>query len=555
MSETNDQIYVETTLREDAIYVHGHVNPDTDSITSAITYAYLKNKEDSDHHYQAVRLGDLNRETQFVLDYYGIATPPYLKHVRRRVAEAMVKDVIFASKDISLYEAGTFMEKKNLRALPLINDENKAVGIVTERALSRYFLREFHTLTLKDTPLTVAQITRTLKGRIISGAPEMKLTGHPLVGAMSPEKMAAHIQPGDILLIGDRPHAQRKAIEKQVACLIITGDLYPDRQIIAMAKEHHTAIILTPFTTFVAGRLLRLSVSAYAITDRSFFHTTKETLLSEFEPELMQDQNGVALVIDDAAHLEGVITRHDLIHPRRRRIILVDHSEKSQSVEGIEDAEILEIVDHHRLGGLETGQPIFAYVKPVGCTATLIWQRYQELGIEPPQPIAGLLVAAILSDTMLLRSPTTTPEDVETLEELQPYLPEDPMTFGIEMYNAKTNLAGIGITDLINSDSKVFHFSQNNVQISQIEVVDHDPLLQRREEIREALQQQRAAKGLDLFILAITNVLEEGSYLIVAGNEKLVERAYGIRLENGMAYLPGVMSRKKQIVPPLANVA
>ncbi len=555
MSKAKNLFYVEPTLQEEAIYVHGHVNPDTDSITSAITYAYLKNQEDPYHHYQAVRLGDLNRETQFVLDYYNIAPPPYLKHVRQRVAEAMVKDVVFASKDISLYEAGMLMEKRNLRALPLVDRENKAVGIVTERALSRYFLREFHTLSLKDTPLTVAQIARTLKGTIILGSSETQLTGHSLVAAMSPENMAKHIQPGDILLIGDRPNAQRKAIEKGVACLIITGNLPPGQQTIDAAKENNTAIILSPFTTFVASRLLRLSVSAYAITDRSFFNTTKETLLSEFEPELMQDENGIALVIDQAANLEGVITRHDLIHPRRRRIILVDHSEKSQSVPGIEDAEILEIVDHHRLGGLETGQPIFAYVKPVGCTATLIWQRYRELEIEPPRPITGLLAAAILSDTMLLRSPTTTTEDVETLEELKPYLSVDPMTFGIEMYNAKTNFAGISIKDLINNDSKLFRFSQNIVQISQIEVVDQKPLLQRKPEIWEALQQQRAAKGLDLFILAITNVLAEGSYLIVTGNEKLVERAYGIQLENSMVYLPGVMSRKKQIVPPLANIA
>ncbi len=555
MNENSAIPIVEPELQEDAIYVHGHINPDTDTITSAITYAYLKNHEDPANHYQAVRLGDINRETEFVLNYYGLPTPPYLAHIWQRVAEAMVKEVVTAPASMSLYQTGLLMRKSHLRVIPLLSEENKAVGMVTERTLAHHFLGEFRSLSLRDAPPTVEQVAETLGGTILCGDPHFKLTGHPLVGAMSPEEMAGHIEPGDVILIGDRPNAQMTAIKSGISCLIVTGNLQPEKQVLELARQKGVPVILSPHTTFVSARLLRLSVSAQAVTDDRFLATHKETLLSEFAPDLMQDNNGVALVVNEENHLEGIITRHDLIAPRRRRIILVDHSEKSQSIDGIESAEILEIVDHHRLGGLETGQPIFAYVKPVGCTATLVWQRYQELELDPPREIAGLLAAAILSDTMLLRSPTVTAEDRQTLAELKYYLNEDPLEFGIRMYNAKTDLAGMSIEALINTDSKVFHFSRYHVQISQIEVVDYEPLMNRLDEIREAMEQQRQARRLDIFILTVTNVLKEASYMIVSGNKRLVERAYRIKLENGTAYLPGIMSRKKQIVPPLAQLA
>ncbi len=541
-------------LPPDVVAVIGHRNPDTDSIASAMAYAWLKGVEDPDTPYQAFRLGDINRETAFVLSHFDLAPPPLLAHVYRRVREAMVADVITAPVDATSYEVGFLMRERGIRSVPLVDAAERPHGVVTTRTLAELYIHEAGTFTLAVEPPTVAQVLRTLEGTLLVGEPDRRLSGRPVIAAMTPALMRKHLQPGDVVVVANRTDAQRTAVQHGASALIVSGGIRPRRDVLEEARRRNVVVILCHHTTATTMRLLRLSLPALAIAERHPLTFHPDEVLSEVSPDLMQDRHGVALVVDEDERLVGILTRHDLLRPRRRRVILVDHSEPSQSVEGLSEADVLEIVDHHRLGGLETRSPLRVYVLPVGCTATLIWQRCREVNVTPPPAIAGLMMAAILSDTMLLRSPTTTPMDRAALEALKTLAGVDPQAFGVAMYRAKTDLSGLSAWDMVTGDMKPFTLGGHRIAVAQVEVADVEAVMARREEIVAALEQLCAQGGYDLAMLLVTNVLEEGSVVIAVGNTRLVERAFQVTLQDHWAYLPGILSRKKQVVPALAAV-
>ncbi len=541
-------------LAPDVVAVFGHRNPDTDSIASAIAYAWLKQQEDPKTPYQAFRLGDINRETAYVLEYFDQDPPPFLPHVYRRVREAMVTDVITAPVDATAYDVGFLMRERGIRSVPLVDEAGRPHGVVTTRTLAEVYIHEAGTFTLAVHPPTVAQVLRTLEGKLLVGDPDRLLAGRPVIAAMTPALMRKHARPGDVVVVANRTDAQRTALECRASALIVSGGIPPRREILEEARRRDVVVILSYHTTATTVRLLRLSLPALAIAERRPLMFRPEEVLNEVSPDLMQDRHGVALVVDDEERLVGILTRHDLLHPRRRRVILVDHSEPAQSVPGLEEADVMEIVDHHRLGGLETRAPLRAFILPVGCTATLVWQRCRELHILPPREIAGLMLAAILSDTMLLRSPTTTPPDREAVTVLAGHVGVDPYAFGRDMYRAKTDISGLSAWALITGDLKPYTFGNQRIAIAQVEVADVNQVLERREEIKAALERLAAEGKYDLAMLLVTDVLAGGSTVVAVGNTRLVERAFNVRLEDGCAYLAGVLSRKKQVVPALAAV-
>ncbi len=543
----------EEPLQENAIYVVGHQNPDTDSIASAISYAYFKNATDGGLSYQAVRLGEPNPETRFVLGYFGLPLPPLIHHVYRRVADAMIKDVVTASTKSTLYEVGALMISHKLRDIPLLDDGGRLAGLVTERKIARSYLEEFREFTLEHHPPKISDVVRTMDATLLVGKMEDFLSGRPMIGAMSPEKMKKYLNKGDVLITGDREEAQEAGIEIGVSCIIVTGGTPPSERILQMARERGVAILVTPYNTYVAGRLLRLSAPAVRVMEEKPLTVSKDTVLRDFMDELMQDHNGIAVVVDEDRRVEGVITRHDLINPPKRKVILVDHSEKAQAVAGIEEAEILEIVDHHRLGGLETGQPITAYVRPVGCTNTIIWDLYKSNDVEPSRPVAGAMLSAILSDTMLLKSPTTTKYDRRAVEEIADFLGMDYMQFGIQMYTEKTNIKHLSAREILTMDLKESRFPRGTVAVAQIEVADKNVVLSRKEEILEEMKRLSEERGYDLFLLMVTDVVQEGTEMLAVGQVRLAEKAFRTSFDGNSAYMPGVMSRKKQVMPYLAD--
>jgi manganese-dependent inorganic pyrophosphatase len=536
----------------DPVYIFGHKNPDTDSICSAIAYAFLKNTQAGGH--IPASLGDLNRETRFVLNSFDVPEPVLLPHIFVRAEDVMTTGVVSAPTTCTMYDVGQLMLEHEIHAVPIVDGAGRVQGVVTEHTLARNYLRELHVQGLRDTHTELSKIVNTLNGRLVVGEPAGQIHGNVVIGAMSPEAMVGYIAPGDLVILGNRDNAQEAALHRQISCLIITGNFDPSPAIQQLAREQGTAIIVTPHDTFATARLINLSISVLQVLDSEVMTVTPDALIREIASELVNSRAAIALVNDDEGHLVGVLTKSDLVTRRRRQVILVDHSERSQSVDGIEHATILEILDHHRLGGLQTAEPILALIAPVGCTATLVLRRYKEVGLKPPPEIAGLMVSAILSDTMLLKSPTTTAEDVAALEYLGPILGEDPLAFGRRMYNAKFDLAALSPEAIATTDLKTFVFGPVTVGIGQVEVADKAPVLARRTEILEAMSRFQASHNFDLMLLMVSDILLEGTELLAVGQTRLVEKAFGVTLRDQSVFLPGVLSRKKQIVPPISSI-
>lgn len=539
--------------RMDPIFVFGHQSPDTDSVCSAIAYAHLKNScGDGSQRFVPARLGELNRETRFVLAKVGLDEPELLTHVHVRVQDVMTRDPIVGHSSDTIFEIGERIRQRQVHALPIVDDKGRALGVVTETHLARSYLRELQMQNLHEAATSLKNVAETLDAEVLVGDPEAEVRGDVLIGAMSPESMLEYISPGDLVIVGNRENAQRAALSRNICCLIITGGFSPSPRIQQMARKRNSAILVTSHDTFAAARLINLSVSALTLMARDVLTARPETLIQEIVQDLLESRMGILLVLDNAGVLLGVVTKSDLVSMRARPVILVDHSEESQSVEGIREAEILEIIDHHRLGGLETAGPILALIAPVGSTCTLVLRRYREMRVEPPREIAGLMLAAILSDTMLLKSPTTTAEDREAVTYLSSLWGEDAMDFGVRMYNAKFDMASQSAHEIITADVKVFDFAAGDVAMAQVEVGDKSVVLQRKAELLQAMQEYYEANDLLLVVLLITDIQREGSELLAVGRTRAVERAFNEKLEDGSMYLPGVLSRKKQVVPPIA---
>lgn len=539
------------------VYVFGHKNPDTDSICSAIAYAHLKNTDASQDRHVAVRLGELNRETRFVLAAFSVPEPALLPDLFVRVSDVMTRDVVTAPATATIHEVGELMYAHGIRGVPIVDEDERPLGLLTEAILARNYLREMHVQGLSDTPTALGKIAETLNGRLLVGDPAGVVAGNVVIGAMAPDAMLAYVEAGDLVAVGNRENAQEAALRQHIACLIVTGGFEPTQTILDLAAEMETAVLVTPHDTFAAARLINLSASAQTALELEIDALTvdPDLLVNDMRDDLVAAPSSMALVADVDGRLLGIVAPTDLVRQRRPRVILVDHSERSQTADGIEQALIVEILDHHRLGGLQTGAPMTALIAPVGCTATLVLRRYREAGVEPSREMAGMMVSAILSDTMLLKSPTTTAEDETAVAYLGQFLDEDPLDYGKRMYEAKFDMAAMSPADIITNDFKEFELGSYEIGIGQVEVADQEVVLKRRADILEAMAAQKTQQGYDLLLLMVSDILKEGTTLLVVGQTRLVEKAFDVRLTDNAVYLPGVLSRKKQVVPPLSQAA
>ena len=536
----------------ESIYVFGHKNPDTDSICSAIAYASLKRQVDGGD-YRPARLGELNSETRFVLDAFEVAEPEFLPHIHPRVQDIMTRDLIRGRSDDTVHEAGALIRKHAVHAIPIVDGTGRALGVITERHLARSYLKELEMQNLHEQPTPLSMIAETLSAEIVVGNPEDAVQGDVQIGAMSPESMVDYISPGDLVILGNRENAQEAALDSEISCLVVTGGFTPSQRIQQLARRKGTGVVVTPHDTFAAARLINLSVSVMTLVERNVLTVQPETLVRDITQDLLESRLGILLVTEADGRLVGLVTKSDIVAQRRRPVILVDHSEASQSVEGIRQAEIREILDHHRLGGLETAGPMLALLAPVGCTSTLVLRRYREAGVTPSEQMAGVMLAAILSDTMLLKSPTTTDEDRQAVEWLGKMLDEDPLAFGRRMYNAKFDMAALSAEEMVTNDMKRFTFDSHSVAVAQVEVGDKELMLARKKELLQAMRDFRAGENLDLMALMITDISRGGTELLAVGQIRVIERAFGESLHDNALYLPGVMSRKKQVIPRISH--
>ena len=533
------------------IYVTGHRNPDTDSIASAIGYAELKRRLDPSNEYVPVRLGDLNAQTRWVLERSGAPAPEFLPHVMLRASDVMRESFPVSHHREPVRDVGLAMANDNLDLVPIVDDDGVLAGVMTIRALARRYIRESREASsLGDAATTVGAVVHVLEGELVAGE-DQEIGGRIWVSTMAIGSSPAPIGAGDVMVVGDRPDAQRRALELGVSLLVTPNSSMPPEEILALARERGTTVVVSPLDAYVSARMITLAAPCEALMEREPLTVSPDDLVAEISDQIKDVHYGAAVAVDEGNRPVGLVARSDLVAPEPRRVLLVDHAELAQSVPGADQADIVEILDHHHIGSIETQLPVTATFDPVGSTATLVIERFRQNGLEPARPTAMLLLGAILSDTVILNSPTTTERDHAVVEYLERVLALDATEFGREMFEATADVSQLPAEQVVTRDAKEYGLAGGRTMcIAQIETVGKG-LLEREAELIEAMEGARRAGGHVLFALMITDILSKGTDLLVAGDRGLVERAFGQPAGNGALELPGVMSRKKQVAPKL----
>jgi manganese-dependent inorganic pyrophosphatase len=536
------------------VYVTGHRNPDTDTIASAIAYAEYKNLVDPENDYASARLGEVNTQTEWALKRSGAESPKLLPHIMLRVKDVMHTDLLTAHKDDPLRNVGLAMSKRNIGQVPIVDDDGSLIGLVTERDLARMYIRESRgASTFADSPVYVGAMVEVLEGELLVGEEDREYSGNLWVISMSVDSMGQSMQPGDVVVMGDRPKGQRRAIELGAGVLVVSNGVRPDDEVLEMAREKGTTVILSPLDSYVTSRLIQLSVPCWEVMSVNPLTVDPDDLTTEITESVMEVHYRAAIAVDHNKVPLGVVSRTDLLNPKPRRVLLVDHAETGQSVKGVEKAQVVEILDHHHVGDIETTTPIPAVFDPVGSTATLIVERFKASGLRPERSTATMLLAAVLSDTVVLNSPTTTDRDREVVRYLEEMLDVDAEAFGMEMFEASSDVSDVSAEEIVNRDAKEYGTTSGKMSVSQVETVGTG-LLERKDDLLEALEDLRAKNGYIFSALMVTDIIEGGTELLCAGDCAPVERAFDERTEDGVIDLPGVMSRKKQVAPKLLAV-
>jgi manganese-dependent inorganic pyrophosphatase len=537
------------------VYVTGHKNPDTDTIASAIGYAEYKNLVDPENHYEAVRLGEANAQTRWALRESGAREPRLIRHIMLRVKDVMSNDVAVARKNDPLRNVGLTMARRNISQLPVIEDDGTLTGIITERNLARMYVRESRgASTFAESPVSVGAMVEVLEGKLLVGEEKSESSGQLWVISMSVDSMGKSMNPGDVVVIGDRPKGQRRAIELGAGVVVVSNGARPDDDVLKLAREKGTAVVLSPLDSYVTSRLIQLAVPCWEVMSENPLTVRPDDLITDITEQVMEVHYRAAIAVDERRVPIGVVTRTNLLNPKPRRVLLVDHAETGQSVEGVEKAEVVEILDHHHVGDIETTSPIPATFDPVGSTATLIVERFRASDLVPEESTAKMLLAALLSDTVILNSPTTTDRDREVARYLEELLGLDAEEFGTEMFEASSDVSSLSAAEIVVRDAKEYGTSSGDkVSVSQVETVGTG-LLERKDELQEALEDLQEENGYLFSALMVTDIMEGGTQLLCVGDCSPVHQAFDSRAQNGVIDLPGVMSRKKQVAPVLLSV-
>jgi len=536
------------------VYVCGHRNPDTDSIGAAIGYAELKNQLGDGAEYVPVRLGTVNSQTEWLLQRSGAPLPRHLPHAYLRVRDVMRTRFPIARRSDPVRSVGLLMASEGIDLVPIVDDDGVLTGLLTERALARRYIRESREASRLDVPTPVGAIVEVLGGQLHAGDARVEVEGRVWVQAMH-STASSKVQPGDVVVIGDRPEATVNAVEREIALLVLSNGVKPSDEVLALAAERGTCVVTSPLDSYVTSRMVTLSEPCRALAEADPLTVGKDDLVRDIADQITDVHYRAVVAVDRDDRPVGVVTRSDLVKPKPRRVLLVDHGERAQSVPGIEEAEIVEILDHHHIGSIETKLPVTAIFDPVGSTATLVVERFLQSAAEPAGATATMLLGAILSDTVLLTSPTTTGRDHAVTAYLEDLLSLDAQRFGREMFEHSSDVADVSASDLVRRDLKEYELDNGKtLSVAQIETVGQ-AVFERSEELRAAAERRRARHGDVMFAVMLTDILAQHTRLLVTGNESLAERAFGEPVVQGAIELPGVMSRKKQVAPGLLAAA
>ena len=542
--------------------VIGHRNPDTDSICSAICYANLKQAVTGEE-YMPARAGHVNGETQFVLDYFGAEEPQLVEDVRTQVRDIEIRKTKGVADNISLKRAWNIMQENNVVTIPSVREDGTLEGLITVGDITKTYMNIYDSSILSKANTQYSNIIETLEAELIIGSAEAYFDqGKVLIAAANPDLMEFYIEPHDLVILGNRYESQLCAIEMGADCIIVCEGAAVSMTIKKIAQERGCTIIATTYDTYTAARLINQSMPiSYFMTREHLITFNSDDYIDEIREVMASKRHRDLPILDKDGYYLGMISRRNLLGAKGKQVILVDHNEKNQAVAGIENAEILEIIDHHRLGTIQTMSPVFFRNQPLGCTATIIYQMYQEAGIKVEPKIAGLLCSAIVSDTLLFRSPTCTPVDEMAARALADIAGIDIEKYAMEMFSAGSNLKDKSDEEIFYQDFKRFTSGKVTIGVGQITSLNGGELDKLKGRMEAFMEKALENNGLDMIFFMLTNILTETTELICEGQGALqlagkafhqdIELLEEEGLKKPVLRLPGVVSRKKQLIPEL----
>lgn len=541
----------------DLVYVSGHRNPDTDSICSAIAYSYLLNATNK-YNAVPVRLGEINRETEYVLKRFGVEHPVLLKTVKQKVEDLNYDKVTVFSKDLTLKTAWFLLKQQNLKSAPILDEHGQLLGLLSTSNIIEGYMDQWDSEVLKKAKTPVENVIDTLEANVIYLNESLKVVeGDIHIAAMSGSEAKKRIHENDVVIVGgDRSDDLEELISVKPSLIVLTGSLTADENVVKKCEEQGISIISTPFNTYQASQQIVQAIPVEYVMIKGDIKTfsTDDTL--DYMKEVMSETRYRGYpVIDLNNRCVGSISRFALLKGLRKKVILVDHNERGQSIPGIEEADILEIVDHHRVADIQTVGPLMFRGEPLGSTATIVTKMFDELDVEMPSHIAGLLLGAVVSDTLLFKSPTCTPVDTKIAKKLAKIAGVDIQEFAMEMFKAGTSLVGKTVDEIFNQDFKKFSFDNLQVGVAQVNSMDIEGFLPYKKDMLDYMNKFAEDNNLEFTLLLLTDIINANSEIFVGGpRPELVEKAFNVQLTECQGTLVGVISRKKQVVPAITAV-
>lgn len=539
------------------VYVSGHRNPDTDSICSAIAYSYLLNATNK-YNAVPVRLGEINRETEYVLKRFGVEHPVLLKTVKQKVEDLNYDKVTVFSKDLTLKTAWFLLKQQNLKSAPILDEHGQLLGLLSTSNIIEGYMDQWDSEVLKKAKTPVENVIDTLEANVIYLNESLKVVeGDIHIAAMSGSEAKKRIHENDVVIVGgDRSDDLEELISVKPSLIVLTGSLTADENVVKKCEEQGISIISTPFNTYQTSQQIVQAIPVEYVMIKGDIKTfsTDDTL--DYMKEVMSETRYRGYpVIDLNNRCVGSISRFALLKGLRKKVILVDHNERGQSIPGIEEADILEIVDHHRVADIQTVGPLLFRGEPLGSTATIVTKIFDELDVEMPSHIAGLLLGAVVSDTLLFKSPTCTPVDTKIAKKLAEIAGVDIQEFAMEMFKAGTSLVGKTVDEIFNQDFKKFSFDNLQVGVAQVNSMDIEGFLPYKKDMLDYMNKFAEDNNLEFTLLLLTDIINANSEIFVGGPcPELVEKAFNVQLTECQGTLAGVISRKKQVVPAITAV-
>ena len=546
------------------VNVIGHLNPDTDSICAAISYAYLKNEidgtnrgEGADSGYEARRAGAVNRETAYALQHFGFEEPRLITSVAPQIKDIDITPLVSVDGETSLHVAWNLMRDKMCSTLCVTDEQGDLQGLIALRDIANANMDILDNFALSRARTRYANVLDTLNGNMISGDPKDYIKMGKLSIGTTPEMMDGLVAPGDMILVTNRYESQRFALESGAGCLVVCCGANVTGVIRNLARDRNCTIITTPYDTYAAARLITMAIPVRAkmVPAAQIDYFTMNTAVEDAQRIMQRTGHRFFPVINEDGSYAGVVGSPNMIDIDKKHVILVDHAELSQMVDGIGEAEIMEIIDHHRVGTVETPGPIYYRCEPVGCTCTIIYEMFQEHEIEIPANIAGLMMSAILSDTLCFRSPTCTATDIEAGNALAEICGENPEAYADAMFDAGASLEGRTADELFNSDFKIFSRGDISFGVGQSSFMTKNSRRAAEELLEPYFETAAKAKDIPTIFYMFTDIRSQTTEMLYWGNsaERLLSRAFNVHPRDGRVTLPGVVSRKKQVIPAIMS--